>query len=368
MGAKPQYVTIHPGEVLRIELDEKGISQKEFAATLSMPAPVLNDILNGKRNITPDIAVLLESILNHEASYWLKLQAERDIEVAKLKEEFIQKQRDIETWKSIQDCCNTKFLEKHIAGGLGKTVRDKIKSVLEFFNVNSLQELKIKFISDVDPAFFRKSLKLENNPVNIFTWKAIAYMKSDQERCTKTFNPNTLGELCNKLGGIFLENKHTQSKIQELLQAYGIKFFIMDNEKGTHIDGFSFIRNSTPTIVLTLRNKKIDILAFTLLHELYHVYTHLDNTNENIHQITLADYKESIEEIEADTFAKNKLIRPREWQMFKTKVKGMSPYAVASHIRAFALENDIHPAIVLGRYQHDFNVYDNGRGFDRSIN
>ena len=100
MGAKPQYVTIHPGEVLRIELDEKGISQKEFAATLSMPAPVLNDILNGKRNITPDIAVLLESILNHEASYWLKLQAERDIEVAKMKEEFIQKQRDIETLKN----------------------------------------------------------------------------------------------------------------------------------------------------------------------------------------------------------------------------------------------------------------------------
>ena len=254
------------------------------------------------------------------------------------------------------------------AYGLGKTVRDKIKSVLEFFNVNSLQELKIKFISDVDPAFFRKSLKLENNPVNIFTWKAIAYMKSDMERCSKTFNPDTLEDVCEKLSEVFLENTNTLTKIQEVLGAYGIKFLIMDNEKGTHIDGFSFIRNCTPTIVLTLRNKKIDILAFTLLHELYHVYTHLDNTDENIHQITLADYKESIEEIEADTFAKNTLISPREWQIFKTRVKGMSPYAVASQIRAFALENGIHPAIVLGRYQHDFNVYDNGRGFDRSIN
>lgn len=368
MAEKTQYVTIHPGEVLRIELDSKGISQKEFAATLAMPAPVLNDILKGKRNITPDIAVLLESILSHDASYWLRLQAERDIEVAKKKEEFVLKQRYIETWKSIQDCCNTKFLEKHINGGLGKTIREKIQSVLDFFNVNSLQELKIKFVSDVDPAFFRKSLKLENNPVNIFTWKAIAYMKSDMERCSKTFNPDTLDDICEKLSKVFLENTKTLTKIQEILGAYGIKFLIMDNEKGTHIDGFSFIRNCTPTIVLTLRNKKIDILAFTLLHELYHIYTHLDSTDESVHQITLADYKESIEELEADAFAKNTLIKPRDWQMFKTKVKGMSPYAVASHIRTFALENGIHPAIVLGRYQHDFNVYDNGRGFDRSIN
>ena len=368
MAEKTQYVTIHPGEVLRIELDSKGISQKEFAATLAMPAPVLNDILKGKRNITPDIAVLLESIFSHDASYWLRLQAERDIEVAKKKEEFIQKQKDIETWKSIQDCCNTKFLEKHINGGLGKTIREKIQSVLDFFNVNSPQELKIKFVSDVDPAFFRKSLKLENNPVNIFTWKAIAYIKSDMEICTKPFNPNTLEDICERLGLIFLENSGTLTKIQELLGAYGIKFLIMDNEKGTHIDGFSFIRNSTPTIVLTLRNKKIDILAFTLLHELYHIYTHLDCADENIHQITLADYKESIEELEADNFAKNTLIRPRNWQIFKTKIKGLSPYAVANHIRTFALENRIHPSIVLGRYQHDFNVYDNGRGFDRSIN
>jgi plasmid maintenance system antidote protein VapI len=48
MAEKTQYVTIHPGEVLRIVLDDNGISQKEFAATLAMPAPVLNDILKGK--------------------------------------------------------------------------------------------------------------------------------------------------------------------------------------------------------------------------------------------------------------------------------------------------------------------------------
>ena len=76
---------------------------------------------------------------------------------------------------------------------------------------------------------------------------------------------------------------------------------------------------------------------------------HIWIVQRHTHHITLADHKESIAEQEADAFAKNTLIRPREWQIFKTKVKG------------------INPAIVLGRYQHEFNVYDNGRGFDRSI-
>ena len=78
--------------------------------------------------------------------------------------------------------------------------------------------------------------------------------------------------------------------------------------------------------------------------------------------------REGIEEQEADAFANNELISAKDWQRFKEKITGMNPYAVGPKIRAFAEEHQIHPAIVLGRYQHDYNIYDNGRGFDRSIN
>ena len=143
MKAQNQYTTIHPGEILRDELDAREIKQKDFATTLGMPASVLNQLIQGKRSITPDIAVLLESTLGIEASHWLRLQAERDIEVAKNKAEYIQKQRDIESWKSIQDCCNVNFLEKYISNGLGKSIPEKIQSVFSFFGVSSIQELKI---------------------------------------------------------------------------------------------------------------------------------------------------------------------------------------------------------------------------------
>ena len=123
----------------------------------------------------------------------------------------------------------------------------------------------------------------------------MAFAESDTIVIPKEFDRNGLYDICKQLETIFLENSDTVAKITNLLNSYGIKFFLFDNEKGTHIDGFSFMRNGTPNIVLTLRHKKIDILAFTLLHELYHTFVHLTG-NEDNNMISLADYKESYEE------------------------------------------------------------------------
>jgi hypothetical protein len=78
--------------------------------------------------------------------------------------------------------------------------------------------------------------------------------------------------------------------------------------------------------------------------------------------------KEGLEEQEADTFANNQLIPAKDWQCFKEKISGINPYSIGQKLRKFDEEHQIHPAIVLGRYQHDFKIFDNGRGFDRSIN
>ena len=52
----------HPGEVLKCELDERGMSQKELADVIGKATPVINDIIKGKRDINVEIAVLLEAV------------------------------------------------------------------------------------------------------------------------------------------------------------------------------------------------------------------------------------------------------------------------------------------------------------------
>lgn len=368
MNTKNTYGAAHPGMLLRDELIAKRIKQIDFAATIGMPGSVLNDILNGKRSITPDIAVLLETAIGIDAGTWLRLQSEKDIQDSRQKMPIIKKQKDIETWQAIQDCCNTSYLNRAIPGGLGKTLSDKINNVLQFFHVDDSTQLKNLFIADVNPAFFRKSQNLAYVATDLFTWKQIAYNRSDKiPECLNQFKPTDKERLLGFLSTIFFENKNTLPRLSSILREFGIKFQIVNNEKGTHIDGLTFWHGKNPTITLTLRYKKIDILAFTLLHELGHLYNNGQFDAPQSCYITLTNRQENLEEQEADMFARNSLIPQKEWLLFKARNESVSPYAMKDNILSFASQNRIHPAIVLGRYQHDTNVFDNGRGIDRVI-
>ena len=68
------FVPVHPGVILKAELKERGIKQKEFAAQIGMRPPHLNALLQGGRNISPQLALRLEEVLGIPAQNWLNLQ------------------------------------------------------------------------------------------------------------------------------------------------------------------------------------------------------------------------------------------------------------------------------------------------------
>ena len=74
---------IHPGEMIKDEIEYRGISQKKLAAEIGMPASVLNAVLNGKRSVTTEYALLLEAALGIDADIWLSMQADYNKQVAK---------------------------------------------------------------------------------------------------------------------------------------------------------------------------------------------------------------------------------------------------------------------------------------------
>jgi len=65
----------HPGQMLIEEfLRPHGISQSAFAIRLGISFPRLNEIIRGKRPVTPDTALRLERVLGMPADFWLGLQ------------------------------------------------------------------------------------------------------------------------------------------------------------------------------------------------------------------------------------------------------------------------------------------------------
>lgn len=70
----------HPGEMLLGEfLKPLGISQSAFAIHLGVSFPRLNEIVRGKRAVTPDTALRLARVLGMSADFWLGLQQDWDL-------------------------------------------------------------------------------------------------------------------------------------------------------------------------------------------------------------------------------------------------------------------------------------------------
>lgn len=77
------YYPTHPGEVVKDELEARGISQRKFADSIGMGYSVLNEILNGKRPITTTSALIFEAALNVPAESLMRLQLKYDMQTAR---------------------------------------------------------------------------------------------------------------------------------------------------------------------------------------------------------------------------------------------------------------------------------------------
>ncbi|MGJ5815613.1 HigA family addiction module antitoxin [Paludibaculum fermentans] len=82
MAHRKKLPPIHPGELLRDELDEIGVSLNELGRALRVPMNRISAIVNGKRAVTVDTAMRLARYFGTSPQYWLNLQVAYDLEVA----------------------------------------------------------------------------------------------------------------------------------------------------------------------------------------------------------------------------------------------------------------------------------------------
>ena len=70
----------HPGEILlELYLKPKGMSQLELARRMGVPIQRVNTLINGKRDMSPETAILLSKVLKTSSQYWMNLQMNCDL-------------------------------------------------------------------------------------------------------------------------------------------------------------------------------------------------------------------------------------------------------------------------------------------------
>ncbi len=73
---------VHPGEILKDELDELGVSPTEFARQIDVPPNRISQIIGGKRSITGDTALRFGHWFGTDPQFWLNLQAQFELAIA----------------------------------------------------------------------------------------------------------------------------------------------------------------------------------------------------------------------------------------------------------------------------------------------
>ena len=78
------FVATHPGEMIKDELKERGMTQKQLAEETRIKTSVLSETINGKRSVSLSVAVALEKALDIPADVWMNMQTQYDLDKANI--------------------------------------------------------------------------------------------------------------------------------------------------------------------------------------------------------------------------------------------------------------------------------------------
>ena len=335
-------------------LDEHELTQRDLSEAIGKSTPVINDILQRRRSISPEIAYMLEAVIpDIPAVEWLSYQCQYDLAMIRQNDEVAARRRNLESWNELKSLFNASYIKKKL--GLSGTPEENMMSVFQFFGVSSIKALQEK--ASLAESYFRQSTTLSVDPNNMMTWMLLVRKKSDDLPSLRTqFDVKQVGELIQKLNYVFYKNEDTKEKTGKILNKYGIKFVIEQNLDRTPVDGYSFWEGDNPTIAVSLRYKRLDNFAFSVMHELGHIVKHIKrNKHKDYIDIIKPEVDNDIE-MEANDFAVNALNGEAPFDELFAKLS-RSPFTAKIPIENAARAYRISPSIITGQFQHYCGIY-----------
>ena len=360
------FVAIHVGEYLKELLEVKGMKQSELSNLSGVPRPIISDILKGKRGITPEQSNIFGKALDVSYDYLYKFQMRYDVDKARIADRVVEQNKAIKIWEIIVNYIQVKILKK--AGIIKcKDVVEDVAAVFKMFGVSTVDAF-IGIVSkrENDPAYvkYRKSEKLTTDPKALFTWKYLCIYRDRAVDMAVKFDKECRDSLIKELNVVFFENNNTIKRVKDTLAKYGINFMLEEKEGQLPVDGISFWVNGHPTVCLTMRHSGIDKMAFNVMHELGHIFLHLNEHNSGMANDSINDYE--LKESEADSFAQGALIPDYVWNEFR---RGFRPgVSLDAYIRDSSSRHGIHPRIILGRLTHESKFYSVKSSIPKNIN
>lgn len=348
--SKTPWIATHPGTILRYELEDREISQKGFAVMIGMQKSHLNELIKGKRPLTMPIAEKIEEVLGLSAVSLVNMQTQYEYDMKVLEHRGIDELEAQNTLSRYNEIFDVKTLFKRV-GKEQATAVQQIQYIVETLCLPLPAELKLE-----TSGMFRKSAKTGQDPRMLMTWKLLAESNAKRQKVSQPFNRERRNEVVDALARALHDNHDTENTVREILAAEGIAFCIEEKVDKASVDGYSYIEDGTPYIILTRRYDRIDNFAFALMHEVGHIYLHYLDGNRRDCKLSIPDYdNESAEEKEANAFAAKALMPDEVWK--KAPKVRVNPAIIQRKYAQWANEKGLNKWIVLGRISYETGMY-----------
>jgi HTH-type transcriptional regulator/antitoxin HigA len=331
-----------PGEFLRDELEERGWTQAEFAKIIGRPPRLVNELIAGKRGISPETAHELAAAFGTSAQLWMNLDAAYQLSLVAPKTERIAREAALRERFPVREMQKRGWIQA------AESFEETEQSVLGYFGLRS--------VSDVIelPHAARRNHDEELTTIQwawIFRINQLATALQVPAYSEERFRAATP-----ELERLMTEPEEVRH-IPKILAECGVRLVIVEPIPGSKIDGVCFWlkANTAPVIGLSLKGDHIDRFWFTLWHEIEHILRGdgkdgiiVDEFDDNSSQISVAEKA-------ANEGAANRCVPTKAMNDFMAR---HSPMFAEKNMLGFAKLMKRHPGIVAGQIQRRTNRWD----------
>jgi HTH-type transcriptional regulator/antitoxin HigA len=329
-----------PGEFIKEELEARGWAQDDLAEILGRPTRLVNELIAGKRGITPETAKGLGEAFGTSAQLWMNLESAYRLALKVTEYEPVARRAILYEKAPVRAMVRRNWIES------SSNIDVLEKRICDFFGLDNI---------DDEPSLIhvaRKSTSYAEPTTLQWAWlyRAVHLEKAvDANKFTTLKLENALERL-----KLILPNPQEIRTIPKILAESGIKLLVIEPLPQSKIDGVTFWVGETPIIAMSLRYDRIDYFWHTLAHELAGHVKNGDGKNDHaILDIDLLEQQHDVDrpeyEVKADTNAISYLVPQVELENFVARV---SPLYSQKRIIGFANKIQVHPGIVVGQLQY----------------
>ena len=310
---------VYFGEYLKDYLEYNKISQTEFALRLGVTQKHINEILNGKKRITLEMAGNIERLTGIPSNFIISVENVRAIE-----EELVNFgiYWNIAGYYDLKKSKWINFKDETNEYQLCIDILDFLK-VRNFVAHNNLK----------DYVLFKKTGEDYNK---LALWIARCD-KLSTEQIVEEYNSSRFNELISKLKEYSYKESYNLEEIQKLLNSYGIYFVCEKALPGTKVRGCFKVKGKTPAIYITSNYAAKDSLFFEIYHELGHCKSDYNMAQNK----TIIDGDQEREK-RADEFALNTMIEEKIWKEIIKDIEEETLLRISK-------ENKIPMSFIVGR-------------------